>query len=138
MTRVFGTKVYAVWNEKGGVGKSTTTVNLAAIFAQKGRRVLVVDYDPQNNVTPFFAQANENRKTVLDVIAHPQKIKSCIYRSKYQNIDIIKGNSTLRDEGCRPGSTPFYCRERQGGENDIRKFDEKVSWKCEHFYRRIL
>lgn len=102
MTRVFGTKVYAVWNEKGGVGKSTTTVNLAAIFAQKGRRVLVVDYDPQNNVTPFFAQANENRKTVLDVIAHPQKI------------------------------------ERQGGENDIRKFDEKVSWKCEHFYRRIL
>lgn len=60
MTRVFGTKVYTVWNEKGGVGKSTTTVNLAAIFAQKGRRVLVVDYDPQNNVTPFFAQANEN------------------------------------------------------------------------------
>ncbi len=104
MTRVFGTKVYTVWNEKGGVGKSTTTVNLAAIFAQKGRRVLVVDYDPQNNVTPFFAQANENRKTVLDVVAHPKKVKSCIYRSKYQNIDIIKGNSKLRDEGCRPGS----------------------------------
>ena len=104
MTRVLETKVYAVWNEKGGVGKSTATVNLAAIFSQKGRRVLVVDYDPQNNVTPFFAQANENRKTVLDVIAHPEKVKSCIYRSKYQNIDIIKGNSKLRDEGCCPGS----------------------------------
>ena len=104
MTRVLETKVYAVWNEKGGVGKSTTTVNLASIFAERGKRVLIVDYDPQNNTTPFFTQANENRKTVLDAIREPEKVKSCIYRSKYQNIDIIKGNSKLKDEGCHLGS----------------------------------
>lgn len=51
-------KTYTIGNLKGGVGKSTTTVNLAYEFSRIGKRVLVVDLDPQCNTTRFFAKVN--------------------------------------------------------------------------------
>lgn len=52
-------KVYVVANLKGGVGKTTTTVNVAYTFSEMGGRVLVIDLDPQCNCTRFFAKVNE-------------------------------------------------------------------------------
>lgn len=61
-------KVYVIGNLKGGVGKTTTTVNLAYTYAEMGGRTLVIDLDPQCNCTRFFAKVNEYNKTIKDVL----------------------------------------------------------------------
>lgn len=91
-------KVYAIHNSKGGVGKTTTTANLAYNMSIRGNRVLVVDEDPQSNLTPYFTRQNEHGKTIRDVFANPQTVMKCIYRTKYENIDIIKGSTLLTEK----------------------------------------
>ena len=85
-------KVYVIGNLKGGVGKTTTTVNLAYTFAEMGGKVLVIDLDPQCNCTRFFAKVNEYHKTVKDILEKPETINSAIYRTQYQDIDIVRGS----------------------------------------------
>lgn len=97
--------VYAIWNRKGGTGKTTTTVNLAYLFSLAGKRVLVIDLDAQVNATPFFTKANKNGKTIVDVLHDPKNMKKCIFRSKYQNIDIVKGSEDLREEDTNESLT---------------------------------
>lgn len=93
-------KTITIGNLKGGVGKTTTTVNLAYGLSLQGKNVLVVDADPQTNLTPFFTKANRQGRTLLDVLEHPEKVKTCIYRTKYTCIDIIKGNTELAESNA--------------------------------------
>lgn len=90
-------KTIVVNNLKGGVAKTTTVVNVAYSLAGLGKNVLVIDADPQANTTSFFAKVNQHTKTLKDVLANPNKCKSSIYRTKYENIDIIKGDTTLAE-----------------------------------------
>ncbi len=90
-------RTYSIVNLKGGVGKTTSTANLGYSMAVLGKRVLVIDADPQSNLTPFFAKANPNGKTLRDVFLHPERIRNIICRSKYENIDIIKGSTSLKE-----------------------------------------
>lgn len=92
------TKFVAVGNFRGGIGKTTTTVNLAYAFAQMGKKTLVIDADPQNNATPFFAEVKENGKSIAEAIKNPEDIKAYIEASKYENIDVLKGNTSLMGE----------------------------------------
>lgn len=91
-------KVYAFHNCKGGVGKTTASANIAYNMAVKGKKVLVIDEDPQSNLTPYFTKQNENGKTIRDVFRSPQNICKCIYRTKYNYIDIIKGSTRLTEK----------------------------------------
>lgn len=90
-------KTITIGNLKGGVGKTTTAVNLAYSLSLQGKRVLVIDADPQTNLTPFFTKANRQGRTLMDVLEHPEKVKRCIYKSRYEGIDIIKGNTEIAE-----------------------------------------
>lgn len=90
-------RTYVIANLKGGVGKTTSAVNIAYSMALSGKRVLVVDADPQANLTPFFTRSNTIGMTVKNALQHPDNIRKIIRRSKYLNIDVIKGDTRLRE-----------------------------------------
>lgn len=87
-----------IGNLKGGVGKTTSAVNLSYSFSLLGKKVLIVDMDPQSNATSFFAKVNQNGRTVKELFLYPEKGSKVICRSKYRNIDIIKGNTELKED----------------------------------------
>ena len=90
-------RTYVITNLKGGVGKTTSAVNIGYNMAVLGQKVLMIDADPQTNLTPFFVKANPNGRTLKDVFNHPEKIRNTICRSRYENIDIIKGCTGLKE-----------------------------------------
>ena len=88
-------KVITVWNMKGGVGKSTIAFNLAYNLSNKGKSVLVVDLDPQKNTASFLRRDLKDGKTIKEVLEGKRELKNSIFRSKYQNLDMVYGSRRL-------------------------------------------
>ncbi len=93
---MINSRVFCVANQKGGVGKTTTTVNLAAALAQMGRRVLVVDLDPQGNAT--MGSGIDKRAlaaTVYDVLLESTSVADARQRSPKGGYDVLGANREL-------------------------------------------
>ncbi|MBQ7371765.1 MAG: ParA family protein [Lachnospiraceae bacterium] len=89
-------RIIAVANQKGGVGKSTTAINLTACLAEKGKKVLIIDIDPQGNTTSGFGvDKNDVENTLYELLLNEAEIENTIIKDIIENVDIIPSNVNL-------------------------------------------
>ena len=89
-------RIIAIANQKGGVGKTTTAINLAACLAEKQQKVLVIDLDPQGNMTSGLGiKKNKLKQTVYDMILGNCTLEQCKTKSVMKNLFVIPSNVEL-------------------------------------------
>jgi chromosome partitioning protein len=113
-------RVMAVANQKGGVGKTTTTVNLGAALAELGYRVLVIDLDPQGNATTGLGiDARNFERSMYDVIMHETPMEDCIEPTSVRNLFVAP--ATIDLAGVEIELVPAFSRELR-----LRKAIERI------------
>lgn len=126
--RILG-KAIAIFNQKGGVGKTTTNINLAACLALKGKRVLILDIDPQGNTTSGMGISKKGLdKTMYEVLIndklHPQE---AILKTSVENLDIIPASVQL-------AGAEIELVQLEGREKRLKKALDKIKTNYDYIF----
>ena len=111
------TEILSIINQKGGVGKTTTTINLAAGLALKDKKILVIDLDPQGNATTGLGLLNSESsdETIYGALNGTKKISEIIKKTQFQNLDLVSSNvdlSGLEVETASDSRRAFILKEQ--------------------------
>ncbi len=89
-------RIIAIANQKGGVGKTTTAINLSACLAEMDKKVLAIDLDPQGNTTSGLGvNKNQQKNTTYELLIGQQTVENCVLKEVFPNLDVLPSNVNL-------------------------------------------
>jgi len=129
-------KIISIINQKGGVGKTTTVINLASALSQQGKKILVIDLDPQGNATTGLGLSNAEKsdQTIYGILNGTMLISNVIKKTKFENLDLISSNvdlSGLEVETAGDNDRAFILKDKLTAYlNNSRSFYDYIFLDC--------